>query len=48
MISASGSGPGLSRLVEVTCAISVPGDAESMPTKEDALALVQGSSETER
>ena len=30
------------------CAVSVPGDAESMPTKEDALALVQGSSETER
>lgn len=30
------------------CAVSVPGDAESMPAKEDALALVEGSSETER
>lgn len=30
------------------CAVSVPGDAQSMPTKEDALTLMQGSSERER
>ena len=30
------------------CAVSVPGDAESMPAKEEALALVRGSSEMER
>ena len=30
------------------CAVSVPGDARSMPTKEDALTLVEGSSERER
>lgn len=30
------------------CAVSVPGDAESVPAKEDAFALLQGSSETER
>jgi 2-dehydro-3-deoxygluconokinase len=30
------------------CAVTVPGDAESMPVEEEVLALVHGSSETER
>jgi 2-dehydro-3-deoxygluconokinase len=30
------------------CAATVSGDAESMPTEEEALALVRGSSEEER
>ena len=30
------------------CAVTVPGDAESMPSEEEALALVRGSSKKER